>query len=715
MSHPPSPSRPPGRCAGAGPGRAALLAALLLLAGGALAASACADGGAPPGAVDPERPFVVRPDAAAVVGALLETDARGRSWVAGFEVVSVAVGPRDIVFSLRPPAAGPDGGAPAAAPSGPPLALAASHPQNGPPGGAAVLVATEAVVLSAAPSDAAALEPAARALASGLAAVPWERHAPPASPPPERTLTVRDVWAVAGPVVLWALTILVGVLLGRAARPVFRQPGRRLPLPALALLAAVSGALRAALGSPWPLTFVTVERLAAGASTEFQVLPALAAPATALGADPLFATAALGLVLSALAPVLAALLVTAWTERPVAGWVAGLLVAVWPLQLRLAQADASAAAAQAVLLTALLATEVLARRPGRGPALACGLAWALLVPIRPELPAWLLLPAVWLALDRRLRVVLRRPSLVALAVLPVLLSLGIDTVLRLGDDTIEPVHSPLHADYWRNAPWGLWRLFADPTFHPPLLTALALAGVALWPGRNRVLLALGAVPLPLGLALLGADMTGHPWAVAPNFRYVLAGHAFLAFLAAAPIVRLVTIRGSGRARFAARLAGAALLLGALLMSPLYGDFVRTPSPLQWEHAFLDRHAAAVPVGATLVVFGGDQPGEGVPAQAAWHLRRAWQAARPPDAPPPPEPHVTDRAGAEGATDLWYLRGWYEYVAPGLPHTPSVGAWRDALAARYTLERVVCETRHTEPYPPALDGELELCLFRLHAR
>lgn len=667
----------------------------------------------PPPALDPERPFVLEPDAAPLIVGRLGIDREGAPLADGLVVATVSAGPADVAFTLTD------------ARGGPPVVLYATHPDNGPAvPDARTLYEDPDIRLYAAASDADRLGAAARDVGPRLGALPWNEQGPG-----DGGTTWRDRLLDALSLVLWGLLAFALALLVRELRAVARElGGLRAPWWALLLLTGTAFAFRAAFGELGPSNFVDIQRIDAEAlfakdAGEFLLLPLLAEILRGLSPDPVAVAGALDCVISACLPALLVVLGVLWGRNRVEGarlgWIAGVILATAPIQLRFAATTTASIVAAALLLLAVLATEVWARRATAAAALAAGLFWAVAFHARPELPAWLIVLVVWAALDGRLRRALRRFPAAAAFVLPVLAALALDAALSARGTGIRPTLLPTTAEYWDAFPVAFWRYFLEPDWHNPVISALVVLGVVVTPGRARWLLILLALALPVLLALLSGGAGGYPALRVSNLRYVLHGHVFAALLAAWAIVRVWPPPGSGLLRFLRRVTVVSLLCAAAAAPFGAGPFLSAPWPLTQEHRFLAEQGGRVPRCAALTVMGSENLGMVVAQQVGQRIEVAARRANGGALPRGLLRRVVPLGGLADAPvpahcPRFYVRGWYEYIAPGMPDA-DVAAFRHALEESWSLEPLACETRPALPSAGHEDGRMELCLFRLQAR
>ena len=575
--------------------------------------------------------------------------------------------------------------------------LRATHEDNAP----AAALTIDGIAFDVDSGDISRLEATTRWLAPAVAGLPWRSirawgHAPPLTP----TLLV------------WAALLVLLI----TAAPDLRRAWRRAPpdtRAALAALTALAAGLRLALARPWPISFVEIERLPQSAKPAYMAYAALAAPFDAWSADPLWVQSAVGLVLStAMAPLTVAL-GRRWGLGGGA-WVAGVLLAILPLQLRFAFTSSASVGIGAFALVAVLATELLARAPVGERArsgLVAGLAWALLFHLRPETPGLALIPLVWVAADLRLRAAACSPAAALAFAGPLLGSLAWAALQLFTNRPTPTVAAPPVRD-WAGDAWRAvetaWDLVLDPAFHPPALVALALGGAIVLRGRARGVAVFMAFLFPaLVFHAPGASPVSEGATTGNNLRYALYGQPFLALLASGGLWWLV-----GHARAAARVAGR-LALALAILSPLaYLEFIRLPAPLQAEQRFLARQIEALPAGAALIVR--DDPRQAVLPleQVRYRLAAAGRLALAAESGPWPA-RGGIRVLAEQEVDpsqlrsveAFTLRGWFEFLEVARPGGVAPARVPDGAP-------LACEAPRVVRRPGRSSARMRLCLSRV---
>lgn len=641
----------------------------------------------------------------------------GRHVLNGIEVRE-----RRIAFSLATPGRDGESGG---------LALVGVHPSAPvPEPGLEVAYRGAALVLYAARPVAPALVETARVLGEKLSALPWVT--PDAGPPlapapvveelfsrqspdgsrawvvsPPVALALVEVLRALAPLVTWSTLVLLALGLGRALRAA-PAPGRGLALAGLALAALT---LRLALASPWPISFVEVERVLPARSCAFAFTSEALRPLVAWAADPLAAQGLANLCLGALAVVATALLGELWLGGRL-GWLAGAFLVVAPLQLLFARTSTIEVGLAALVPLALVATELALRARGRLAGLTAALAWTVTLQVRPESVGLALIPVAFVLLDlrgRRWLGDLRRSA-------PAVAVLGIGVAASLARTSLcwpEPALDVVSRDVLPRAATVLlenaWDLLLDPRWHDASLLALALAGLLFGRGAWRVVAALGGLVLPIALFSLKGRAVGADAFDVTDLRYVLGSQPLLAVAAAALPVRVAEL-APGLARRAATLVTAALVAWALAAPALrFADFA-APAPLQAEHEFLARALPLVPPDAAVLVFDTNEIRDASCTQLDYRLHvLASQQGR------PERPRVVDPDEAAGLpTDvrLYYLRGWFELRSAGLPQ---LAVFRRDLDARFVREPVLEERARVRAGGEPGELELLLGLYELRSK
>jgi hypothetical protein len=632
-----------------------------------------------------QRARVLPPSASAALVAALGYREGLPAGESGWLVADITLAQGEVLVDLRTPAGGER------------ARLRATHEHNAP----AAALTIDGIAFDAEGGELARLEAAARWLAPALSALPWRPlrawgHAPPLAP----TLLV---W---GALLILLITAAPGLL----------RAWRRAPSDlraALTALTALAAGLRLALARPWPISFVEIERLPQSAKPAHMAYAALAAPFDAWSADPLWVQSLVGFVLSvAMAPLTVAL-GHRWGLRGGA-WVAGVLLALLPLQLRFAFTSSASVGIGAFLLVAVLATEGLARAPaGRRvrPGLMAGLAWALLFHLRPETPGLALIPLAWVVADPRLRAAARSWTAGLSFGGPLLGSLGLAALQLFIDRPAPTVAAPPIRDWagdaWRAAE-TLWDLVLDPAFHPPVIVALALVGVIVLRGRARAVAVFAALLFPaLVFHAPGASPVSEGATTGNNLRYALYGQPFLALLAGGGLWWLV-----GHAWAVARVGGRLAMALALLTPLVYLAFIRLPAPLQAEQRFLARQIEALPPDAVLIVR--DDPRREVfpLEQVRYRLAAAGRLAL--------STELGAGAGGGGIRVLaeqevdpsrlrgvqaFTLRGWFEFLEAARPGGVTPPRVLDGAP-------LACEAPRVVRHPGRSSAPMRLCLSRV---
>ena len=669
---------------------------------------------AAPGAEEP-RPVLEARNGEAIAAGLGYGDADlpvGRHLLTG-----IALDAERVVFHLRP------------AGGGDPVELWGLHPAAPAPDGHLRADATATLALYAPEPLAPALVETARALAARLPPLAWsvpDRGPPLALPAPVRGLVARPAtdagaeWLVPEEVLaaalagarsvppLWGLGVLLA--LGAAVRRHLRERLLAGRAATLAGLVALALGLRLALATPWPISFVEVERVLPSPDGPFSFFPDMLRPLFADSPDGLARQAGVNLGLGVLAVALTALLGEAWLGGR-AGWLAGAFLAVLPLQIVFGRTSTVEVAVTAFVVAAAFLTEALFARPSALAGLAAALAWGLVVQLRPEGPGYVLAPGLWALADPRGRAWLRRAraSLPALGLL--LASVGVALGRYWAGTGVSPV-AAIPGEVFGSLPAVLagnaWDLLADPRWHAPALGALALAGLAWGRGLWRLAALLLGAALPVVLLAAKGRAVGQAFDVT-DLRYVLAAQPFQALSAAAAVAGVArSLSGAGRALV---LAPAALAT-AVLASPLARqDDLRRPTALQAEHEALARALPQVQPDASVLAFA---PGGGrysIGRQLAYRLTtlaREHGAAV-------SGVRVLERevVAPDAAGPLYYWRGWYELRAESEGWAGQKSTFRASLDRGFEQEPVF-EDRRTVA-TAAGPVPMELGLYRLRAR
>ena len=561
----------------------------------------------------------------------------------------------------------------AASPGDVPASLVATHRRNLPADGPTPAWSDgELALFVAAGADDAWSREAAR-LGPALRALPW--RCPQQGPAP-----MRPAWSW----VAWgALMLGAGLALGAAAR---RAAIPRRPVVAGALgLTALSLALRAARWSPFPLHYIEIERVPPVPRAGTEVYAALAAPFTALWPDGVAAQAAVNVALGALAPLLLVALGARWQSRA-AGWVAGLLLATAPLQLRFAGCSDASVGLTTLLLAAVLAFEGALASGGLAAAAGAGLLWAVALAVRPDAPAYLALPAALALADRRrAAALLRAPASAAAVALPVLAGLAW-TWYAAGARGPRPPDLPA-GTLWGfvDAAWGSARdLVLHPALRPWLETVAAGAGLLVASSRVRASALLAGLALP---ALAYATQFGRPFGDGPlaleEAKSALYGQPYWLLAAGALLAAPFAPTSPGRRRL--RPLAALGLIGWLASVWLARDTVVRPSPVQAEHAFLAERLPALPARAVVTILG-RKAGYNAPAHVEHRVAQAGRALLAGAEPPPTSDGVqvigrdTWESRALPGAPVFALRGWLAAAdAPPAPFGAAPGCARIPVA------------------------------------
>lgn len=553
---------------------------------------------------------------------------------------------------------------------------------------------------------AADLHETARALAARLPTVPWIT---PDEGPPFMAIAIVTATRWLAPLSFWSALLLAGVVSHRALRASPRR-GRWYALGALAMGAAL---LRVGLALPWPISFVEVERVLPMPSCAFGYYAEALRPLAFAAHDPLAAQSLANLALSVLAVVLSALLGEVWLGSRL-GWLAGVFAALLPLPILFSRTSTVEVALAALLPLAVLVTEIALGSRSRLAGAAAGLAWAVVVQLRPESVGLALVPAVLVLVDvrgRRWLAELRRSlpvaGMVALGVSAALLRSVLCTGgAALSAATREVTERPVTV-LLANA----WDLVVDPRWHDLPLLALAIGGLVLVRGSWRVVAALLAFVLPVLLFSLKGRAIGDLAFDVTDLRYVLPGLPFLAVAAAAPLVRAAEL-APGAGRWLAGGVAGALALGVAVSPLARSTEFSAPAPLQAEHEFLSRVVDRVPEGAVVLVFdtGGANGEDSCPQlDYRFSVLAADRGSR-------ARIHVVDPQAAERLppqTDLYYVRGWFELRSAG---DAELTAFRDHVAARFDVESMVEEKVAVSVNEAAVGGRvLDLGLYRLRRK
>ena len=510
------------------------------------------------------------------------------------------------------------------------------------------------------------------------------------------------------PLALWLVVVLAAIIAVRGLREVLPVGEARLGAPALVFVVLLSLALRVGFGIPWPINLSEILRLPLfGSAEHFKLYAMFATPLSLVFGDPMACQGALNLGLSALAPVLAALVATAW-RGPTAGLMAGVLLATSPEQIVWSRTTDAGVGLAAFALLAVLATEVFLRRPSAARALAAAALWALVIHLRPESPAFALPLALWALVSPAFRSRLREGTTWACFVLPIVAALGLDAWHSSVVGTSALGAPPSLAVYAGDVPRALWAMVLDPDLHSLAVLLLALVGIALARGPTRVFAAVVGLLFPALLVPLGGLVS-----VETNLRYMLFTQPFLVLAAGAAAGRVAAAAYRTDTRPAVRVAAIGLLLVAGFAPLLHWRYITTPSPIQAQHAFLAQRAVTLPEHAVLAVYANPATYDSEREHAAYRLAMAGRfnpspmAARCADEPGVVVVSIDDleRTPPPASCPVWYLEGAFDHGAGG-------PAARERLERGWTVEAVVAETVWVRADPPAIIAPMELALLRL---
>jgi len=610
----------------------------------------------------------------------------------GLVLGSIRIAKYRVEFDVR----APTGGAP--------RTVVAVHAENGPEAAQGVeLARADAVSLFGEPSLREAAPRSLQQLARAAAAAGWafEDPTPPGVHVGGTQVSPFELGAVAGGSAGLALLLLAAWLSFAGARRLGWGPVGPRAAAGVVLLALGLVAVRVWLAPPGPANFVEIERRPLVEPSVATVYPFLVAPAAFLSPDTVAVQGLATLLLTVLGALSLISLGAAWGDRR-AGWLAALALGLDPLVVHVSRTIDPGVAALGLVPPALLATEVAAATGRAREALAAALLWGLAFHLRPEHPALILLPVAGFLLDPRLRTAFRRLAFAAAFVLPLALSLAVDVAFSMRGPTVH--YQGSLAGALAVALGALCDVLVGP-LRPALFAALALVGLPVAPWRARVLAVL-LLLLPEALVPLSGGWNDE---IDGNWRYVVWGLPGLALLAGFGASALVALLARFVPRPATAPAGVLLISGLLGLVPLvHADAIAWMSPVQAEHAFLERNLDAVPPDAALLVRPSTEPGMPSATQAEYRLLaagRRLEPARSPDAPTP-----ADAAGRR----FVYLQGWYEAThATREPALPATGVeWRARVVRSWRLVPLACTTFHLAPRTDGVPRWPVYCLLRL---
>jgi len=502
------------------------------------------------------------------------------------------------------------------------------------------------------------------------------------------------------PWLAWGVLLTAaGLALHAASGPLSRLTRRQL-LGLLLLLIVALGA-RTLRWSPHPLHYIEIERVPPAPKPGSEELAALAMPLLSLTSDGVAAQAGLNVALGSLAPLLLVALGSAWVGRG-AGWLAGLLLAVAPLQLRFGGSSDASVTFTPLLLGAMVALEVALATGQRAALLAAGLLWGLAMPLRPDAPIYLLALGAWLLVDARGRSLLRAPLRASLLLLPLAAGLAAALPGLAARGRMPLLEHP--ADALPRLGLAAWSaaqdLAFDPRLRPPLEAALALGGALVTRGPARWMALLAGLVLPaLAFGLQGTGAFGGTPLDLEEAKSALYGQPFWLLAAASLLTSATRLRPRWHV---ASIPLAALGLVALLAA-WWGcrDTVRRISPVQAEHAFLAERLPRLPPRAVLVIEG---RAEGFNAPV--HVEhRVVESGRPLLASPGRLrdeegvvvlPAGSDLSAIPPGVPVFALRGWLAWLDPREASAPPPSG-------------ADCQTVPTSLHPATGATSMPLCL------
>lgn len=511
---------------------------------------------------------------------------------------------------------------------------------------------------------------------------------------------------------LWLLILLAASSVAKQLATL-RVAGERRTVLWLVGIVSLAGLLRLSLGFPFPANFAEMDRITLTNETDFAILPLLAVPFRSLTSDLLSLQIGVNAVLSVGAAALAFGLGTVARGRTT-GIVAGLVVATHPVLIQFARTSNAAVAGATLALAAFLATETWLRTRHKPGGLAAGFLWALVLHVRPEMLLLAAVPLLWLVADPRMRRLRPRSHTLLQFAVPVLLSVVLAVAWRLSGAGFSQGASLFSAEYWHDVLTNHWTGFLDPRTHAPWLALLAVAGVFVWRRPMGMLLLLAGFVVPLLAVSFGGVVGAPDTNSASNLRYLVPAYSLSSVLAAAPVAALLDTRWARAPIFR---AGGVVALALIVCAPLmYLDRLTIPSPLQVEHGFLSRHAADLPSGARVLLYGGRAPHAGAPRQVAHYLRTPDGEHLPVIGIPDdvfPSPDSLNAPGFTAERPIFYYRGWTEHDAEDMPREElPLLEWRASFLERWSFAPVACEIHPTTPTPSHRDGLMEVALFRL---